>query len=262
MMDVGQVMMVVFDILASHLQMQRWHEARMADHRSDMHALQTCKAQLADALSQVAHDADGKHVGQNPSQTSSPSALSVADGANGNHFTNGPGLSGHALVNEPLGMDISADSSMRSASDAKDAGEPHGQLSGETAAAPNGLVADTHISPTRAGAAAKQAAGLAKAVSALARHRRVASAGSRLDKAVLGATPAGSPLANGHARSASLDDLRAQLDVAEGTASTISSPRRTADQLVKLPSEVRPHSRNAGWDWQSLPALSWAAAAP
>lgn len=55
--------MVVFDIMASHFSMTRWHEAGLAQHKADLAAVQAaklaCKQRLLQESSQ--HSSDGSH---------------------------------------------------------------------------------------------------------------------------------------------------------------------------------------------------------
>ena len=47
---VVQVLMVVFEILSSHLHMTRWHEAKIDQHTHDLEALQEAGAKLRERL--------------------------------------------------------------------------------------------------------------------------------------------------------------------------------------------------------------------
>ena len=46
-----QVLMVVFEILSSHLHMARWHEARIEQHTRDLDAIQAAGAKMRERLS-------------------------------------------------------------------------------------------------------------------------------------------------------------------------------------------------------------------
>ena len=45
-----QVLMVVFEILSSHLHMARWHEAKIDQHTHDLEALQEAGAKMSERL--------------------------------------------------------------------------------------------------------------------------------------------------------------------------------------------------------------------
>ncbi len=45
-----QVLMVVFEILSSHLHMARWHEAKIDQHTHDLEALQEAGAKMRERL--------------------------------------------------------------------------------------------------------------------------------------------------------------------------------------------------------------------
>jgi hypothetical protein len=63
-----QVFMVVFDIMASHFSMMRWHEAGLALHKTDLAAVQAaklaCKQRLLQESSQQSSDAGQSEVHQ------------------------------------------------------------------------------------------------------------------------------------------------------------------------------------------------------
>ncbi len=59
-----QVLMVVFEILSSHLHMARWHEAKIEQHTQDLDALQEASAKLKErlaALDQVLTPRQSRH---------------------------------------------------------------------------------------------------------------------------------------------------------------------------------------------------------
>ena len=51
-----QVLMVVFEILSSHLHMARWHEARIEQHTHDLGAIQAAGAKMRERLSLLSNE--------------------------------------------------------------------------------------------------------------------------------------------------------------------------------------------------------------
>ena len=214
-----QVMMVVFDILGSHQQMQHWHSDRLVEHQLDMRALQAAKAQLAEAVSASKTEGEASVAGSasNPPLPEQQGHHAALDSA-------GPlvDADGHALL----------ETGSRAAHPGTANGHSTALLSAddESALLVSSPTAQTPELPVQAVAAApvpaRETAALPKSVAALAKHRRVLSAGSHLDRAP--SPVRGSPLANGHARAASVDDFAARLEPDEAAASP--SSRSTALQ--------------------------------
>lgn len=220
-----QVMMVVFDILASHLQMQRWHAERLADHHRDLRSLDAARAQLAEAAAQAQADI-GDATGHAPPAASN----------------------GHLhLSSSNAGQDTALQhrSGTASASAASPAPENGAQSTGpelqngaaeqsEAAAvvppSPPSKLAPIRVRPERAELVA---GATQKVLAAVAKHRRVASAGSSLDRLAHEQR-----LANGPARSSSFDDLRARLGAPDAAAASSPDSQGPHAAPVGLPEAV------------------------
>lgn len=62
-----QVLMVVFEILASHHHMARWHEARIEQHERDLEALQAQDQELQARMAALEHAGPGEEAaGESP----------------------------------------------------------------------------------------------------------------------------------------------------------------------------------------------------
>lgn len=186
--------MVVFDILANHLHMHRWHEARCKDHELDVAALQAARAELNARLAQA-----------NAEDTTGSSRAAAQDG---DHAANG-------TAGTPDGRSSPQPAARLHANGFIPPEQQH-----STDLPPAALDSPVQLSPSAVESAKH------RALTSLAKHRRVASLGSQLDRVASGtASGSSSPLANGHVRAVSVDDLRSKFEHVDPAA--LSSPARS-----------------------------------